>query len=594
MNTEIFRPPPDLSISQWADNYRYLSPESSPEPGKWKTSRAPYQRSMMDAVKSSERVVIMTAAQVGKSELLLNVLGYFIQYEPCPILMLQPTLEMGEAFSKDRLAPMIRDSPSLTSLFPNPKSRNTGNTLLHKKFPGGQITIAGANSPAGLASRPIRVLLCDEVDRYPVSAGTEGDPLSLAMKRTANFWNRRIVWVSTPTMKGASRIDEAFSLSSRDEWYVNCPVCGEPQVYSWDNLVYEERTEPVMRCRSCGHESGEYEWKSSYAFWHSNAVSDIRGFRINAFASPWMTWPEIVSSYREALSGGDEQVKVWTNTVLGETYENLEGTIELTSLAGNREDYDAQVPDDVLVLTCGVDTQDNRLELEVVGWGLGNQSWGIEYKVLYGETINPEVWGMLDEYLQTPFRKKDGTELMIACTCIDSAGHSTDAVYDFCRKRLARRVFPIVGRGQWGLPSVKRPTRSNKGNIPLFTLGVSTIKGNLFTRLRAERGEPGYCHFPTEKRAGYDDVYFAGLLSERMTIERKNGRDVVKWETRTSHTRNEPLDCRVYAMGAFEILAPDMNRYAGVRKEHSPVMKESVRPKVKARPRFMMKRGIEL
>ena len=209
----LFSPPPNFTISEWADAERKIPPEASAEPGQWRTSRAEYQREIMNAVSDplTERVVVMTAAQVGKTEILLNTIGYFIDLEPGPILCLNPTLEMGQAFSKDRLAPMIRDTPVLRDKIKDPCSRDSGNTLLHKKFMGGHITITGANSPASLASRPIRILLCDEVDRYPISAGTEGDPLTLAMKRTQNFWNRRVVWVSTPTLLGISRIEKAYN-----------------------------------------------------------------------------------------------------------------------------------------------------------------------------------------------------------------------------------------------------------------------------------------------------------------------------------------------------------------------------------------------
>lgn len=574
MNYDIFRPPPELTISQWADFYRYLSPEGSPEPGRWSTSRAPYQREMMDAVKSNERVIIMTAAQVGKSEVLLNTLGYFLHYDPCPILMVQPTLEMGQDFSKTKIAPMLRDTPALSGLITQ-KARTSDNNILHKHFNNSAVlSIAGANSPAGLASRSIRVLLCDEVDRYPASAGAEGDPLTLAMKRTANFWNRRIVWVSTPTMKGISRIEPAFNLTNKSEWYVPCPKCGKYQPYTWDNLLWRERTEPVMKCVFCGHEDNEYHWKSGTGRWVPQAESNIPGFHMNAFASAWVSWQKIVDDYNEAYQTGEEALKGWTNTALGETYENPEGVIEVEQINSNCEAYatlpdgSVAVPEDVLVLTCGVDTQDDRLELEVVGWGLGSQSWGIEYKILYGDTSAPDVWKELDAYLARTFRKSTGEELGIACTCIDSAGHNTDMVYKFCKPRTRRRIFPIIGKGQWGRPSVMKPSRNNRLRVPLFSLGVSTIKGTLHSRLKAAKGETGYCHFPSNKGTGYDEIYFAGLLSERMTIKRVRGRETVRWELRDSKTRNEPLDCRVYATGAFEILNPDLKKYAAGLSAH--------------------------
>ena len=595
MNFEGFRPPPPLTVSQWADTYRYLSSEASAEPGKWRTSRAEYQRGMMDAVKEHERVVIMTSAQIGKTELILNTLGYFIHYEPCPILIVHPTLQMGEDFSKNKLFPMLRDTPAFARLI-DLRARVSDNNILYKHFKNSAtLSIAGANSPAGLAARSIRVLLCDEIDRYPPSARSEGDPLLLAIQRTATFWNRRIILVSTPTVKGHSRIETAFFETDQREWCIPCPSCGKLQAYSWERLIYRERTQPVMRCEYCGKEFAEHEWKAGRGEWVAQAEGGTAGFHMNAFASSWQTWPELVAKYYEAYNGGDEFLKTWVNTTLGETYENPEGVIEVETLHANCEDYGTledgtcALPEEVLCLTCGVDTQDDRLELEVVGWGLGNQSWGVEYKILYGDTSMRDVWDALDTYLAKLWRKASGEELGISLTCIDSAGHSTDAVYRFCKARTKRRIFPIVGRGAWGLPSVRKPSRNNRYRVPLFTLGVSTLKGTLHQRLQAKRGEGGYCHFPSDKRTGYDEVYFSGLISERMVYKRVNGKEIVRWEVRDFKTRNEPLDCRVYAMGAFEIYNPDLRKLSvrlgqdRPKPEHLPSKPKPV-PSSRVRP----------
>ena len=563
-DASIWLPPPDLTVSEWADTYRYLSSEASAEPGKWNTSRAEYQREMMDTVKTCERIVIMTAAQVGKSELLLNVIGYFVDKDPSPILLLQPTLQMGEDFSKDRIDPMLRDTPVLREKI-SIKARTRDNNIMHKKFANSAVlTIAGTNSPASLASRPIRILLCDEVDRYPESAKEEGDPLSLAMKRTANFWNRRIVLVSTPTLKGISRIEKAYALSSQEEWSVPCPKCGSCQAYTWQQIIYKDRTEPLMRCKTCGYEGSEREWKSGTGKWITQ-LTDAgneklpRGFHMNAFASPWVKWTEIVSSYHEAYNTGEEMLKVWTNTVLGLPYELREGTIDAENITSRQEDY-TLLPEGVQLLTAGIDVQDNRLECEVLGWGMNYESWGVEYRILYGTPGASEVWGNLDEYLSRTWPKTDGTELGISAACIDSGGHFTDSVYKFVQKNGRRRIFAIVGRGTFGHPCVSGPTRNNRRKIPLFTLGVSTLKGMLFSRLQAEKGEAGYCHFPRDSKTGYDGVYFKGLLSERMIMKRRNGRDTIDWEKKKGVQRNEPLDCRIYAMGAYEILNPKLTR----------------------------------
>lgn len=353
------KPPPELTLSQWADRYRMLSAESSAEPGRWHTDKAPYQREIMDAIGDAHirRVVIMCAAQLGKTELLLNILGYFMAYAPAPILVMQPTLDMGQTFSKDRLAPMIRDTPVLRGLV-DVKSRYAGNTILKKNFPGGHITIVGANSATGLASRPIKVLLADEVDRYPGSAGTEGDPLSLAQKRQTTFWDKKTVMVSTPVIKGHSRIETEYNQSTREEWNVPCPECGHYQPFVWANLIFDPddlQKEIVYKCERCGCVANEYRWKQQSQqgrFVAENPGTETRGFHLNTLASTFCGWKEIVQKFivaKEQLDQGNpEGMKVWVNTELGETWEERGEQVEDTELFNRREIYDAVVPEEVL------------------------------------------------------------------------------------------------------------------------------------------------------------------------------------------------------------------------------------------------------
>lgn len=591
-------PPPDLTISEWSDLNRKISSEASAEPGQWRTSRAEYQREIMDAISNPliERVIVMTAAQVGKTELLLNTIGYFVDQEPSPILVLQPTLQMGQSFSKDRLDPMIRDTAVLREKVKNARSRDSGNTIMHKKFIGGHITIAATNSPVSLAARPIRILLCDEVDRYPLSAKKEGDPLTLAMKRTQNFWNRRIVWVSTPTLLQTSRIYEGFEGSTQEEWCVPCPTCGEFQPFSWEQIVYKDVPEPVMKCCKCGSSHNEVEWKAGQerGKWIAKnpEIKRIRGFHMNAFASPWASWTGLINDYQEAFRAGEESLKGWWNTVLGLPFENTSGSIEVEALESHREKYNAELPDGVLVLTCGVDTQDDRLECEVVGWGVGRESWGIEYRVFYGDPGLKEVWQALDDFLSQTWSYTNGDKIGLSCVCIDSAGHHTDEVYKFCKPRTRRNIFAIVGRGLEGMPSVSKPTRNNRRHVTLFKLGVTTIKGTLFSRLKVEERGAGFCHFPIDEKhnhRGYDAVYFKGLLSERMVVKRVRGRDTITWEPRSPGIRNEPLDTRVYATGALEIFNPNFEMYARRRgksteKISMPKLKQPVMIKVEKTP----------
>lgn len=562
------KPPPELTLSQWADCYRMLSAESSAEPGRWHTDKAPYQREIMDAIGDAHirRVVIMCAAQLGKTELLLNILGYFMAYAPAPILVMQPTLDMGQTFSKDRLAPMIRDTPVLRGLV-DVKSRYAGNTILKKNFPGGHITIVGANSATGLASRPIKVLLADEVDRYPGSAGTEGDPLSLAQKRQTTFWDKKTVMVSTPVIKGHSRIETEYNQSTREEWNVPCPECGHYQPFVWANLIFDPddlQKEIVYKCERCGCVANEYRWKQQSQqgrFVAENHGAETRGFHLNTLASTFCGWKEIVQKFivaKEQLDQGNpEGMKVWVNTELGETWEERGEQVEDTELFNRREIYDAVVPEEVLVLTAGVDVQDDRFEVEIVGWGVGKESWGIRYQKIYGDMLKEQVWEDLDAFLQTVWCKKDGTALRIISCCIDSGGHHTDQVYRFTKERYERGVWAIKGKGGAEVPYIRNPTTNNRVKTPLFIIGVDAGKVLLYQRLRHNTKGPNYCHFPANEEAGYDETYFKGLTSEKMVVRFRKGRSVTVWELKDSkYKRNEPLDLRNYATAALEIANP--------------------------------------
>ena len=324
----VMAPPPKLTISAWADNYRQLSSESSAEAGKWSTRRAEYQRGMMDAVSDPnvETVVLMTAAQIGKTELINNVVGFHIHQDPAPMLVVQPTLEMAQTWSKDRLAPAIRDTPVLSAKIANPRSRDSGNTTLHKVFAGGHVTACGANSPSSLASRPCRIILCDEIDRYPISAGTEGDPVALAKKRSATFWNRKIIMVSTPTEKGASRIERAFEHSDKRKFFVPCPDCGESQNLKWSNVQWTDGKASTAEycCKHCGSLWGDAKRFQAirYGKWKATAEGDGKtaGFHLSGLYSPWTPLEDIVTDFLQSKRD-PMRLKAWANTTLGECYE---------------------------------------------------------------------------------------------------------------------------------------------------------------------------------------------------------------------------------------------------------------------------------
>lgn len=565
----LLKPPPELTLSQWADTYRVLSAESNAAPGKWNTDNAPYQREIMDVIGDPHvrRVVIMSAAQIGKTAMLMNVLGYYMHYYPAPIMVMEPTIDMGQALSKDFLAPMIRDMPVLSALV-DTKSRYSGNTILKKNFPGGHVTIVGANSPVGLRMRPIKVLLADEVDGYPESAGTEGDPLLLAQKRQTTFWDKKTVVVSTPTSKGHSRIETEFLSSTMEEWTVPCPGCGQYQPLAWSSVVFdkEDLEKPILyRCQACGQTFGEVQWKrqGKYGkFQAKNPGAEVRGFHLNTLASNFCGWKDVVEKHQLAVSaleqGDPEKMKTWVNTELGETWEEPGDRVDDNVLASRREIYGAEVPEGVLVLTAGVDVQADRFEVEVVGWGVGKESWGIRYQKIFGDTMEEQVWRDLDQFLGLDFHRADGTALPISACCVDS-GYRSNQVYAFTADKLDRHIFAIKGKGGQGVPYIKNPSTDNRVKAPLFTIGADAGKDLIYQRLRIARRGANYCHFPLEEEAGYDETYFKGLASEMKITRFRKGRMVVSWILRdNNYKRNEPLDLRNYATAALEIYNPQL------------------------------------
>lgn len=594
--TKIFKtlePPPDLTISQWADRYRRLSGEAASKGGIWDTDAAPYQREIMNAISdtSIRKVVVMSAAQIGKTDaFLLNTLGYYIHYDPCPILLMQPTLSMAETFSKDRLMPMVRDTPVLRNRISD-KARTSGNTIFKKSFPGGRITMTGANSPTELRSRPIRILLADEIDGYPATAGVDGDPLVLGSKRLTTFWNRKEVYVSTPTVKGISRIAVEYENSTQEEWNVPCPSCGEYQPLTWGQIQFDrdesgEVTQVSHVCKCCGVISPEYEWKAQFIkgkYIAKYPHRKVRGFHLNSFASTLTPegWKKIVKDFliadEERKKGNIELFKAWTNTELGETWEEEGQTIEDSALLKRRQKYNCEVPEDVIILTAGIDTQDDRFEIEVVGWGIGFESWGIQYKKIYGDPKLPEVWKKLDEFLLQTFEKKDGTKMKIRCACMDSGGHFPNEVYAFCKARYVRGVFAIKGKGGADVPYIPRPTKNNRVKAWLFSLGVDTGKSLLLQRLLVDEEGAGYCHFPRDEKEysdrGYDEEYFKGLTAEKMVLHYKKGRPLFEWELKQKGMRNEPLDCRNYAQAAAVISGATLKEKK-TRKRSGPAIEK--------------------
>jgi phage terminase large subunit GpA-like protein len=537
---------------------------------------------MMDACSdpSIPEVVIMSGAQLGKSEAILNIIGYHMAHDPCPILMMQPTVEMAQSFSKDRItAGLVRSTPCLRGKLKEPRTKDSNNSVLHKVFPGGALSMVGANSPAGLASRPIRVVLCDEVDRYPPSAGSEGDPIMLAKKRTATFWNRKIIMVSTPTNKGGSRIEQAFEISDQRYYHVPCQHCGHEQVLKWSGVKWD-MGDPMSAkyvCEECGSLWDDVDrakairqgrWIASKPF------NGVAGFAINGIYSPWTPLSDGVRDFLEARKQ-PATLRVWTNTYLGETWEEEGEAIDDFSLYERREEYGPELPEEVLTLTCGVDVQDDRLEAEVVGWGIDEESWSIEYRTFYGDPSAPQVWRDLDEFLKQTYEHPCGEILNIMATCIDSGGHYTQSVYKYVAKREGSRIFAIKGVGGDGRPIIGKPSRNNIGKIRLFPVGVDVAKHLLYSRLVINEPGPGYCHFPMS----YQLEYFKQLTAEKIKTRYHKG--FAKREFVKMRQRNEALDVRVYAMAAFNLMNVNLQSLARKfqsRMEAEPEVKKPVSP----------------
>ncbi|OPA76752.1 terminase [Paenibacillus selenitireducens] len=586
-----YTPPEDLTVSEWSGKHRVLSRENSAEAGPWNNDRTPYLVEVMDAFTDYriEKITLVASSQVGKSELELNIIGYIIDQDPGSVLYIQPTEGDAKKFSRLRIAPMIRDSAQLRKKVADIKNRDSGNTMLQKSFPGGMLTIVGSNSASGLASTPARYVLGDERDRWALSAGTEGDPWALAEARTTTFYNSKMVDVSTPTIKGFSPIEKSFDEGTQERWCHQCPECDE-----WNNIVFDhikfkfdtvvvrKKKDYIVKsiewcCPSCGCLSSEDKMRTQPAKWIAENPAALhkghRSFWLNAFASPWQPWSKVVYAFLSAQND-PQRLKVVYNTMLGELWEDRGDIEDEDTLLSRREDYGdrpdgtpVELPAGVLVLTCGVDTQNDRLEYEVVGHGHYGETWGIKKGIIMGDPHLSDVWERLDDLLDHVFRFADPSRgLKISMTFVDSGGHKTQDVYRECRKRTHRRVFAIKGVGGDGVPYTSPPRKAKivvngkvVGTTWLYSIGVDSGKSDIMSNIKVQEAGAKFCHFPHDEEQGYDSVYFNGLLSERLVIKQSNGRTRWAWEKLPGHERNEALDCRNYALAAFRSMDPDLD-----------------------------------
>ena len=607
-------PPDDLTVSEWAEQKRRLSAEASAEPGPWRNDRTPYLRDVMDSFSDPKvrHIVMVAASQVGKTEAELNIVGYIIDEDPGSILFIHPTVTDAKEFSKLRIAPMIRDSPALKRKVSDAKQRDSANTILQKSYPGGILTLCGSTEAHSLCSKPIRYVLGDERDRWAVSAGTEGDPWDLAMARQTTFYNAKAVEVSTPTIRNASAIEAAYAKGTMERWMTQCPHCGEYHEMQWKNLRFEykelmvankrtyEVTSIIYVCPGCGGVTDERTMKRQHSKWvatNPNAMTNgCRSFWLNAFCSQWASWESIIKKFLDAHDN-TKKLQVVFNTCFGELWEDRGGMMGEDELLARREEYPAELPGGVLVLTCGIDTQDDRLEYEIVGHGHWGETWGIKAGIIMGRPDADATWEALDEVLDHKYEFQNGVGLKISMSFMDEGGHFTQQVRARCAARWEKKLFCIKGIYGSDKPYTAPPKKqritiegSYYGEAWQYQIGVDSGKQLIFDNIKVQVPGTNYCHFPL--RDDYGAAYFKGLLSETLTYDETKKNPWV-WKKIPGHERNERLDCRNYALAAFAALTVNLDerekRIREMGQKLNEPKKPAMEPKVKTAERVKTK-----
>ncbi|MCI0600041.1 MAG: phage terminase large subunit family protein [Beijerinckiaceae bacterium] len=577
-------PDPALTISQWADRHRYLSPRDSAEPGRYRTGRTPYMRAIMDALSPAHparRVVFMKSAQVGATTAGSNWIGYVIHHAPGPMLAVQPTVELAKRFSRQRIDPLIAESPALRDRVKPQRARDGGNTMLSKEFPAGLLVITGANSAVGLRSMPARYLFLDEIDAYPPSADEEGDPVALAEARTRTFsWRSKIFLTSTPTIHGVSRIEREFEASHQRRFFVPCPHCGAMQWLKFERLRWDKGKPETTHylCESC---DGRVEERHKTAMlgageWRAAAVSadaGTIGFHLSALYSPigWLSWAEIARLW-EAAQTTDEAKRSFKNSVLGETWVEAGEAPDWQRLYERRESWAfGTVPSGGLFLTAGADVQKDRIEVSIWAWGRGLTSWLIEHIVIDGGPERSETWSKLSQLLGQTWPHAHGARLGLAKLAIDT-GYEAPAVYAWARQAGFAQVAPVKGvegfnraapvAGPSFVDATERGRKIRRG-ARLWTVAVATFKSETYRYLRlaspvdediaaGAAAPPGFIHLPQ----GAEAEWIKQLAAEQLvTVTTRRGFQKLEWQK--LRERNEALDCRVYARAAAWIAGAD-------------------------------------
>lgn len=566
--SEGIRPQKELTVTEYSDKYRVLPRGGSSEWGRWRTSRFPYLQEIMDAVSPQFRdklIVVMKGSQVGLTETALNVMFHKVKLFPGPLLYVQKTLDAIDRFIRQRFDKAVKAMPEIRKLL-NRKKKGEGNTKKLKSYPGGILIFGGANSASSLRSMPIEVLILDEEDSYDADIQEEGSPIDLAVARTRNFPRRKVFRLSSPGIKETSTIEPAFLAGDQRYYNVPCPHCGNLDYIRWENIKWEndDPSTAALLCEKCGVliEERYKVWmfaKENGAKWiPKNPNGAYRSYHLSGLYSPlgFFSWSEAVAMWLEAEKEFSRaKLKVFINTVLGETFTEKGKMVRPGWLESRKEPYPADVPRGGLILGAGFDVQESRIEGEVIAVGAGEECWSIDYPVFIGDTALPHVWAELDEYLKKTWRHESGALMGLSITCIDS-GHRAEQVYKFCLAHEAQRVFPVKGNDGWGKGFIERPLKRNKHGVFLFHAYVDEIKSKIYSQLQIENPGPGYQHFPD--KALYDKKYFGMLTAEQLLPVKVSGRTKLKWDLPAGR-RNEALDARCYAVAALHILGPTLS-----------------------------------
>lgn len=585
---DTLAPRPTMTVDMWADKYRILPSVSAHEEGLWRTSRFPFLKRVMQLLSPTsdvEQIAVMKGAQLGFTECALNWMFFIMDYDPAPTIYMQKTEKAVLRFVKQRLEPAIAEMPIIRNkIGKGHAGKGSGNTQFSKSFPGGILELFGANSGTNLRSMPAKYIIADEPETYE-EIRKEGSSLDIIKARSQNFPGNKMFYLSTPTIKETSIIEPLFDEGTQERYNVPCPFCKTFQVIYWKNIIYEQdkktgRYVPGSVYLECIHCKGKIKeqkktWMLERGKWIAdNPGADYPSFHISSLYAPYgfAPWPRLVKRWIKAQRSSDiALLKSFINTVLGETFSESGDIIKASYLEQRREEYQAEVPKDVVLLTCGVDIQTNRIEGEVVGWTRDLQTYSIDYSIFMGNPEFADVWGNLDMWLMKRWKHANGFEIPIAIAAIDS-GYKAKLVYEFCKAREHRNIFPVKGVDAWGKTYIKRSQRKNEHGVHLYLVYTDEVKSRIYSNLSIDVPGPGFCHFPV--RPEYDSVYFNQLLAERLVTKFSGGRNRVKYELITEGRRNEALDCRVYNVAALQILKPQFDLlpankvyYAGTQQQ---------------------------